>query len=169
MRANNLDDSCGIIGTIMPARQPLSVRFNKKYELVPFSGCWLWKAALDGNGYGQIAVYHQGARPAHRVSYELHKGKIPDGLWVLHRCDVPCCVNPEHLFLGTLKDNWDDCIAKMRSGRPTIRGEKNKAAKLTKEQVIDIKTKRISQRAFGMLYGVSHTTVGYIQLGKKWK
>ena len=162
-------NTCAIIGITMPAYRPLAVRFHEKYERMPFSGCWIWKAATDGNGYGQIAIYHDRARPAHRVSWELHRGKITDGLWVLHRCDVPACVNPDHLFLGTLADNWADCVEKVRSGRPTIRGEKNKAAKLTEDMVSDIRTRRMSQREFGKLYGVSHTTVGYIQLNKKWK
>lgn len=160
---------CGIIVITMPAHRSLADRFHEKYERIPFSGCWIWKAAISKKGYGQICVYHDRARSAHRVSWELHKGKILNGLWVLHQCDVPACVNPDHLFLGTLADNWADCVQKARSGRPTIRGEKNKSAKLTAENVADIKTKRISQRAFGKLYGVSHTTVGYIQLGKKWK
>lgn len=125
------------------------------------SNRWEWVRA---NTYLQ----GQGAASASCV-VGIAQWEIPDDLWVLHRCDVPACVNPKHLFLGTLADNWADCVSKARSGRPTLRGEKNKAAKLTAENVADIRTKRMTQRAFGLLYGISHTTVFKIQHNKKWK
>lgn len=81
------------------------------------SGCWLWTAALRNKGYGAFC-YKQNGRTiqgrAHRFSYEIHKGPIPPGLFVLHKCDTPSCVNPQHLFLGTIQDNVNDMLNKRR-------------------------------------------------------
>lgn len=95
--------------------------FNEK-ELARFfskidkteGGCWLWKATLFSNGYGQFFAASKNMR-AHRASYLIHKGAIPDGLLVLHKCDVRHCVNPDHLSAGTQMDNVRDCVAKKRS------------------------------------------------------
>lgn len=96
---------------------PLIDRFEAKVERCPMSGCWLWTDAPNGSGYGRIFT---GGRDvmAHRVSYEMHCGSIPDGLQVLHRCDTPACVNPAHLFLGTHDDNMADMKRKGRGRRP---------------------------------------------------
>jgi len=91
----------------------LEERFHASYTAVPESGCWLWMGCCDKYGYGQISVKRK-AKAAHRVSWELHNGPIPKRLLVCHKCDVQSCVNPEHLFLGTQKDNIRDCISKGR-------------------------------------------------------
>ena len=80
------------------------------------NGCWLWQGSKDADGYGR--AFHA-KRLAHRVSYEEFIGPIPEGLSALHRCDVRCCVNPEHLFLGTQQDNMKDMYIK---GRANLRG-----------------------------------------------
>jgi hypothetical protein len=90
--------------------------------------CWLWTASLFVGGYGRF-----GAQRAHRVSWELHHGEVPEGLFVLHRCDNPRCVNPGHLFLGTQTDNMRDMWAKRRGRRP--RGADVAVAKLDAEKV----------------------------------
>ena len=78
------------------------------------SGCWIWEGGRDGKGYGR--VWHEGKRKgAHRVAYELVVGKIPTGMCACHHCDNPICVNPEHIFIGTHKDNMRDCTAKSRN------------------------------------------------------
>lgn len=99
-------------------RQPLSLRFWDKVERNE-DGCWLWRASTDPRGYGKIVVHVDGEARlsgAHRVSWELANGPIPTGLCVLHRCDTPSCVRPDHLFLGTLADNTKDMYGKGRHG-----------------------------------------------------
>lgn len=91
----------------------IAEKLNSKYEPVPESGCWLWTDHLDKDGYGLVRDGKKMKRP-HRVSYEIKHGPIQNGLYVLHRCDVRCCVNPDHLFLGTQEDNVRDMIAKGR-------------------------------------------------------
>lgn len=88
--------------------------FLSRVEHEPNSGCWLWTASLrPGSGYGQLRVGRTIAF-AHRIAYELFVGLIPNGLYVCHHCDVKQCVNPDHLFLGTAKDNTQDMIRKGR-------------------------------------------------------
>lgn len=90
-------------------------RFSEKWTPEPFSGCWIWTGAEAGDGYGYIR--HSGAAGdtyAHRASWKLFRGEIPVGLSVLHQCDTPTCVNPDHLFLGTQKDNIRDASGKGR-------------------------------------------------------
>lgn len=106
--------SCGCI-----RKQDLQKRFSEKYKVDESTGCWVWNACKDTKGYG---LFQMGQRPtgsykasaAHRVSWQIHKGEIPKGMNVLHKCDNPPCVNPDHLFLGTQQDNTNDMIKKGR-------------------------------------------------------
>ncbi len=95
------------------AKNPILKLFNEKWMPEPNSGCWLWTAYVDRDGYGNITINRK-PTPAHRASWELFKGTIPKGLLVCHKCDTPACVNPDHLFLGTHKDNIRDSFAKGR-------------------------------------------------------
>lgn len=88
-------------------------RFEAKYEPITESGCWIWTANSDKDGYGQFRIGKKMMRP-HRFSYEHFVGEIPNGMYVLHKCDIPSCVRPEHLFVGTQKDNVADMIKKGR-------------------------------------------------------
>lgn len=92
-------------------------RFLAKISIEPNSGCWMWTASTDTFGYGQMYVDEQGKpKKAHRVAWQLFRGAIPDGMCVCHAHDDVWCVNPEHLFLGTHKDNSDDKVKKGRHG-----------------------------------------------------
>ena len=110
----------------MPPYRPLQERFNEKYIPEPMSGCWLWTGALRPAGrnhqvnYGMMLLPRsRKGRSAHRISWELHCGGVPEGMNVLHKCDVPLCVNPDHLFLGTHSENMKDCVAKGRKNAPS--------------------------------------------------
>jgi hypothetical protein len=92
----------------------IRTKFLSKISKSDETGCWEWTAGKTGKGYGAFSINGKN-RPAHRVSYELFKEPIPDGLFICHRCDNPGCVNPGHLFLGTHQDNMDDRSAKGRT------------------------------------------------------
>jgi hypothetical protein len=100
---------------------PVGERFWRFVSPEPNSGCWLWAGCIAPDGYGQLRVRQpEGHRSinAHRIAWELHHGKVPEGLWVLHRCDVRHCVNPAHLFVGTPAQNTADMLSKGRAVWP---------------------------------------------------
>src|SRR5215475_6416987 len=127
----------------------------------PNSGCYLWVGPTVVAGYGCLQVHGKKYR-AHRLAWELLKGSIPSGFDVLHRCDVPACVNPDHLFLGTPKTNRQDCAAKDR----TTWGEKHGKAKLSTQQVLAIRADPRSTRMIAADYGIDHRGVGRIKRGE---
>ena len=117
-----------MIGTILE-------RFESKFA--KSDGCWRWIAYKNNDGYGKFMIDGR-SQSAHRVAYQLYVGGIPPGMCVCHRCDNPCCVNPAHLFLGTISDNMRDCDNKgRRIGKGGgVSGEKHWNAKLTEAQII---------------------------------
>lgn len=140
-------------------------RFEEKYVVSPNS-CWEWSASVNKRaGYGQFRL---GSRMvyAHRVSWELHRGPVADGLYVLHRCDNRRCVNPGHLFLGTNDDNMADMVAKGRQAR----GQRHGSAKLTPDQVAEIRSLAgtMLHREIAALFGISKQQVGHILRGEQW-
>lgn len=141
-------------------RTPIEERFWTKVDM---SGdCWHWIAARTSGGYGTIDN-----RYAHRVSWEIAHGPIPDGLLVCHHCDIPVCVNPAHLFLGTTADNMRDRDAK---GRGAI-GERDGNAKLTQEAVITIRrqlAEGLKQKDITARFGVSRQIISAISVGTNW-
>ena len=130
--------------------------------------CWIWAKARDRNGYGVIQVDGRQIR-AHRFSYALHNGPIPEGLVVMHLCDVPACVNPAHLRLGTNAENSADAARKGRR----LPGSQNHQAKLTERQVIKIRDRYaaggITQAELANDYGVSGALINHILTRKGWK
>lgn len=128
--------------------------------------CWLWRAARQAKGYGR---FDTGTRldGAHRIAWALSHGAIPDGVFVLHKCDNPPCVNPAHLFLGDAKANGADCHAKGR----TTRGERNAQARLTAPEVREIRRllrAGLSQNRVAARFGVHRGTVCDIGAGRLW-
>lgn len=102
---------CAAIARERMRSEPAEKRFWKYVEKT--SACWLWTGAKIPNGYGHITVNRRSLK-AHRLSWELHYGLVPTGMFVCHRCDVKACVRPEHLFIGTNRDNQLDAVAKGR-------------------------------------------------------
>lgn len=148
-------------------RRSAKDRFYEKFIVTP-TGCWEWIAGKYSNGYGSFYLDTIiKITTAHRASWIIHNGAIPDGLNVLHKCDNPPCVNPEHLFLGTLDDNNKDMATKRRS---TI-GEKNPAAKLKNDDVREIRllSKQMTQVAIAERYGVSLNTITSIIVRRRWQ
>lgn len=136
----------------------LKQRFEAKVRVTP--ECWLWTGARSGLQYGGIREGDRVLR-AHRVSYELNVGPIPEGLHVMHRCDNPVCVNPAHLQLGTHQDNMADMYAKGR--RKAASGLRNGAAKLTPEARRAILESRLPSEKLGPMHGVSGSLVRKIR------
>ena len=130
--------------------------------------CWNWKASTRGIGYGQVSFKNKKLY-THRVVWELSYGAIPDGLFVLHKCDNPLCVNPNHLFLGTNQDNMTDKVKKGRQSH----GESSKLSKLSSVQIDDIRKRyrrgKISQQSLADEMGVSQSLISLILNRKLWK
>lgn len=121
-------------------------------------GCWEWQGTLRRFGYGKVCFCGR-SLSAHRVSWELFNGRIPNGLWVLHRCDNPPCCNPDHLFLGTRLDNMRDCASKGRA-----------RSKLSIAQVVEIRDLIHSGKLvleIAESYGVSASTIYGIRQGRR--
>lgn len=143
-------------------------RFNCKWRAVE-GGCWEWFGAHVPKGYGIIKI--PGSRRhvyAHRLSYMISNGEIPEDRHVCHKCDNPKCVNPEHLFLG---DNWLNHQDMKQKGRH-LYGERNGNAVLTEETVRRIKEHiglGWSQLKIARIFGVSQITVSRIKRGLRWK
>ena len=130
--------------------------------------CWIWKASLDGSGYGWFSDKSKMIR-AHRTSWRLVRGAIPDSLQVLHHCDNRRCVNPNHLFLGTNADNISDRMSKGRKSGAA--GTKNGRAKLSVDDVHGIRKRLISgdrQIDIAKDYGVSQGSISWISRGQHW-
>ena len=141
-------------------------RFESGFIAGKESECWIWKKALFGGRYGAFTNQFSKTIGAHRASWELYVGKIPIGLCVLHKCDVMQCVNPRHLFLGTLGDNNTDRFLKGRNA--DRKGAMHHMAKLTAAQVIEIRKSAKSNAALSKELGVCKATVRAARKGKNW-
>ena len=165
--------NAGLDATV-PKTRPVVERFLEKVDKRGPDECWEWTAFRDKNGYGTIAdgpaggqIHHR----AHRFSYAHYVGPIPEGLFVLHRCDNPPCVNPAHLFVGTPSDNTQDAMAKGRWNPP--RGTRNSRAVLTEDQVRASRAlyvpRKFSFRRIARVLGVSEYATKEVIQGNNWR
>lgn len=154
-------------------------RFNNSYIKDSETECWVWQGkSRSGSSrmYGRIKVDGKNVA-AHRFSWEMHNGtKIPEGCIVMHSCDNPSCVNPEHLSIGTHQDNMNDMISKDRqarggrfSARNPARGSRNARAKFTERSAMQIFNDPRPQRIIAAEYGVSQTVIHNIKAKKTWR
>lgn len=148
---------------------PFPVRFGLQTHRQK-DNCWIWRGAKNRRGYGHIC--RNGKRiQAHQASWEIHFGPVPRGLWVLHKCDVPSCVNPSHLFVGTPKDNAQDCIRKGRWSYSQLKCELVGTSKLTANDVLTIRERAKSEsvKDIASSYGLSKFTVYDILERRTWR
>ena len=179
VQLSNADTPKRGVGQHGPSRTPVCIRFWEKVQIG--QTCWTWTGDKT-NGYGRFWFKGQNIS-AHRYSYETQVGPIPEGLLVCHHCDNPSCVRPSHLFVGTQKENLQDCISKGRyptgdkiwqktQPEKVLRGERAGNSKLTEAQAITI----WSMANCGMLltevadlFDISFVTVSSIKRGKTWQ
>lgn len=132
-------------------------------------GCWTWLASTSPRGYGNIRWRGRKHR-ANRIAWELERGPVPEGMFVCHSCDNPSCVNPDHLFLGTAKDNAQDRTQKGRNR--SCRGETHGMVKLTSQQVLEIRQRWAAgppnQRLLAQEYGVCRPLISMIVHRRIW-
>lgn len=128
------------------------------------SGCWIWVGPKD-KGYG-LTHYKNKSIRAHRLSYEMFIGPIPEGLLIRHKCDNPSCINPDHLAPGTVQENVNDREARRRR---TVKGEMIGTSKLTAEEVIAIRNSKARQVDLAKEFGVSAHCIWSIKHGHSWK
>lgn len=155
----------------MPAKgqyKSLKERLYGKIERVPESGCWVFMGKLDANGYGMLSSTRADGKKywkAHRLSYEEHAGAIPEGKEVAHRCNIRCCINPQHLYAATHRQNIDD---RMRTGKQ-YRGEEASWSKVTEQQVREFLAGNERPDDWAKRVGISRAQAYRIRSGEAWK
>ena len=151
---------------------PPEIRFWKQVNKNGPNGCWIWNGARDPFGHGKLRFKQEGQWgmiKAHRLSWILHNGPIPDNMFVCHHCYNPPCCNPSHLFVGTPQDNTRDAIRKDRMG---FIGKDNPHSKLTEDQVRFIKAYPKTygnQTKLARMFNVSQFAIRSIIVGDGWK
>jgi len=151
-----------------PKYQTMADAYEAHVDRKKSNECWGWKGRKDC-GYGVLQYTHEKKSfRAHRASYIIHKGEIPEGMFVCHHCDNPPCTNPDHLFLGSNIDNIMDCVSKGRNAR----GERNGHSKITTEEAVLIRLLLVSGNksiAISNLLNISHSIVRGIEHRRTWR
>jgi len=153
------------------AQEPMEVRFWNFVNKLTDDECWSWIGNTMSNGYGRFSIgaKSKGSDGAHRVSWRLANNKdIPKGWHVMHKCDNPSCVNPNHLTIGTPKENTADMIAKGRKRTVSPKGELNGKSLLNEEQVRTIRASTLSHAVLARELGVSPNCVRGVRTGRTW-
>jgi len=144
-------------------------RFDEKWMPEPNSGCWLWIGAYSSFGYGQLwggkSFGVPGNIAAHQASWIFNRGPIPDGMVIMHKCDNPSCVNPDHLRVGTFKDNTADMLRKNRSPK----GESSYRAILKEADIKVIRDRSIPIKELTKRFGVTKAAIDNIRLRRSWR
>lgn len=137
----------------------------------PNTGCWLWGYSVNAFGYGILKARQLSPKivTAHRASYWLFKEPFDLKMQVLHKCDTPACVNPEHLFIGTHQDNMTDRKVKGRTKNPVFYGSDCKHSKLREYDILDIRASGANQYELAKKYSVSQSNIAAIKSRKSWK
>lgn len=149
------------------SRAKLIRRIEKHSMPEPNSGCWIWVGCLTPTGYGHVYIRKGKNRRAHRASWEVYRGEIPTGLSVLHSCDMPPCVNPDHLFLGTQEDNMVDMTRKGRNvAHP---GSRHGNSKLTEADVLAMRNSGATHNELARMYGINPNHVRLIRKNLVWR
>ena len=143
--------------------EPVGEKFRRSFTEAP-SGCWEWTEGKEEHGYGRFC-FNGCQKLAHRVSWSLHRGVLSDEDFVLHHCDNPGCVNPDHLFLGTQEDNMKDMAAKNRA----CKGMEKRNSKLSDSQVVEILKSTDRVCSIAKQFGVSYSIISEIRSRKRWK
>ena len=146
---------------------PIDERLPDLYKVDQGTGCWNWTGTIAGRGYGQLTVNGEQVY-AHRFAYQWFTGEDPNDFHVCHRCDNPSCVNPDHLFLGTRKDNMQDASAKGRMRNGGRQGTANAAARITEDDVKAIRSAVGLQKEIAERFGVSRMIVSKIKTRRTW-
>lgn len=155
-----------------PVTAELEARFWAKVDKRGPTECWLWTACCTGNGYGNFRLPGRRTVTSSRYAYLLATKKWPGRYLVCHSCDTPRCCNPAHLWLGLPVDNTRDMLAKGRGRNGDRRGSKNGNAKLTEEDIHEIRrliANGLNNTVIAARFGVVHGMISLIRLGKKWK
>ena len=151
---------------------PITASYEAKFwsYIIKTKGCWLWTGSKNLSGYGKVYIAKR-TYLVHRIVWRIFYGNIPDGLCVLHKCDVRSCVNPEHLFIGTITDNYNDMLRKRRSAW-SAGGIRKTLSDFNESHVTEIRRRYIYRTNGPALcgeFGISKSTLSRIILRQTWK